>query len=82
MRQKDIVIIVAVVGVSGLLAVVISSFAIKPADKKQEVEIVQAIAPDFSTPDPRYFNANSIDPTLQISIGDDSNADPFKGTSP
>lgn len=81
MRQKDIVIIVAVVGVSGLLAVVSSKFIIKSGDKKQEVEIVQAITPDFPTPDVRYFNPTSIDPTLQINIGDNSNPDPFKGNT-
>jgi hypothetical protein len=79
MRQKDIVIIIAVVGASALLAVVASKFVIKPADKKQQVEVVQAITADFPTPDQRYFNANSIDPTLQISIGDNANTDPFKG---
>lgn len=80
MKQKDIVVIIAVVGVSALVAVVASKFIIRPADKKQEVEVVQAITPDFSTPDARYFNSRSIDPTQPISIGENANPDPFRGT--
>jgi len=79
MKQKDIVIIIAVVGVSALVAIVASNFIIHPADKKQQVEVVNAITTDFPTPDKRYFNADSIDPTLPIQIGDNTNADPFKG---
>ena len=80
MKQKDIVIIIAVVGLSGMVAVVASKFVIKPADKKQEVEVVQAITPDFPSPDKRYFSTTSIDPTQQITIGDSANPDPFKGS--
>ena len=80
MKQKDIAIIGAVVLASAILAVVASKLIIRPTDKKQQAEVVQAITPDFPTPDQRFFNANSIDPTLPIQIGDDTNADPFKGT--
>jgi hypothetical protein len=80
MKQKDIVVIIAVVGFSGLLAVVATKIIIKPADKKQEVEIVHAITPDFPSPDKRYFNTTSIDPTQQITIGESANPDPFKGS--
>jgi hypothetical protein len=80
MKQKDIIIIIAVVGVSALLAVVVSKVVIKSGDKKQEVEVVQAITPNFPTPDARYFNPQSYDPTQPITIGDNVNPDPFKGT--
>lgn len=81
MKQKDIAIIVVVVGVSAILAIVASKLVIRPTDKQQEVEVVQAITTDFPTPDPRFFNANSIDPTLPIQIGGNTNADPFKPTA-
>lgn len=80
MKQKDIVIIIAVIGFSAMVAVVASRLIIKPADKKQEVEVVQAITPDFPSPDKRYFNTTSIDPTQQITIGESANPDPFKGS--
>lgn len=79
MKQKDLVIIIAVIGVSAMVAVVASKLLIKPADKKQEVEVVQAITPDFPSPDKRYFNTTSIDPTQPITIGESANPDPFKG---
>jgi hypothetical protein len=81
MKQKDIIVIIVVVAVSGMLAAVTSKFAIHPSDKQQKVEVVQAITPDFPTPDSRFFNKDSIDPTLPISIGDNTNTDPFKGAT-
>jgi hypothetical protein len=80
MKQKDIIVIIVVVAVSGMLAVVASKLLIKSADKQQQVEVVQAITPDFPAPDQRFFNGNSVDPTLPIQIGDNNNSDPFKGT--
>jgi hypothetical protein len=59
---------------------VASKIIIRPTDKQQQVEVVAPITPDFPTPDPRFFNANSIDPTLPIQIGNGNNTDPFKGT--
>jgi hypothetical protein len=79
MKQKDIAVIVVIVIVSAVLAAVASKLIIRPTDKQQQVEVVQAITTDFPTPDPRYFNANSIDPTLPIQIGGNTNSDPFKG---
>lgn len=79
MKQKDIVVLVAVAGVSALLAIAASKLVIRSSDKQQEVEVVQAITPDFPTPDERYFNARSIDPTQPISIGNSANPDPFRG---
>ncbi len=81
MKQKDIAIVIVVVIASGVLAVVTSKLTIKPADKQQQAEVVQAITPDFPAPDQRFFNNKSIDPTLPIQIGDNTNPDPFKGES-
>ena len=79
MKQKDITIIAVVAIVSAVVAAVVSQVVIRPADKKQQAEVVQTISPDFQTPDTRFFNEKSINPTLQIQIGDSSNPDPFKG---
>lgn len=79
MKQKDIAIIIIVVVASGILAVLVSKLTIKSADKQQQAEIVLAITPDFPAPDKRFFNSTSIDPTLPIQIGDNTNTDPFKG---
>jgi hypothetical protein len=50
----------------------------KPQNRKQQVEVVQAISSEFATPNSRYFNPSSIDPTQQIQIGNNSNPDPFR----
>jgi hypothetical protein len=81
MKQKDIIIIIVVTVAAALLAVLISKFAIPSGDRQQKAEVVQSITPDFQTTDQRFFNANSIDPTLQIQIGDNSNPDPFRGAT-
>lgn len=78
MKQKDIFLIVAVVVVSGTLSFVLSKYLITiPQDRQSEVEVVQPISADFAQPDSRYFNANSIDPTKNITIGDSQNQQPF-----
>lgn len=80
MKQKDIIVIAVVVIVAAFLALIASKLLIKSADKTQQAEVVQTISPDFDTPDKRFFNTGSIDPTLQIQIGDNSNPDPFRGS--
>jgi hypothetical protein len=78
MKQKDIFLIVVVVIISVIVATVVSKQIIaNPKNRQQKVEVVQAIQPDFQTPDKKYFNSNSIDPTQLIRIGDNSNKKPF-----
>lgn len=80
MKQKDIIVIIVVTFVAAVLAFVVSKVAIPSGARNQQKEVVQSITPDFQTPDQRFFNANSIDPTLQIQIGNNNNNDPFRGT--
>lgn len=78
MKQKDIILIVVVVIISGALSFVLSKFLFSiPNNRQTEVEVVQPISAEFPTPDTRYFNANSINPTRNISIGDNQNPQPF-----
>lgn len=78
MKQKDIIIIAVVVIVSGVASYFISNLLFgAPSDLQTEVEVVEPITAEFSNPDKRYFNANSIDPTLTITIGNDQNTEPF-----
>ena len=80
MRQKDIAIIAAVAVLSAVLSLVLSRLMFaKPADRNQQVEVVQPISADFPQPDNRYFNAKSFDPTQPIVIGNGVNPEPFRG---
>ncbi|MDQ5972475.1 MAG: hypothetical protein QG553_634 [Patescibacteria group bacterium] len=78
MKQKDIILVVAVVIVSGTISFFLSKYLFTiPKDRQTKVEVVQAISSDFPQPDGRYFNANAIDPTKNITIGDTQNTQPF-----
>lgn len=78
MKQKDLALIIVVVFVTAIVSYFVSSklFA-SPKDRQQEVEVVQPISAEFSTPDPLYFNSKSINPTQNIRIGGEGNQQPF-----
>lgn len=80
MKQKDIVLIIVVVFISGLLSFFISGWLIgDPESQPMEAEIVDVISTDFNDPDPRHFNNESINPTRLIRIGDEQgNETPFR----
>ena len=80
MKQKDIILIIVVVFVSGVISIVVSKiFITSPKNRQQQVEVVNPITSDFPQPDPKYFNNNSVDPTKNITIGGTTNSQPFNG---
>jgi hypothetical protein len=81
-KQKDIALIVVIV----VFSAIVSLFASKalfssPKDRQQQVEVVEAIDPNFPTPDKTYFNAQAVDPAQNIQIGDNNNTNPFNSSS-
>lgn len=79
MKQKDITLIVAVVIVSAIISFIVSGQLItSPNNRQEKVEVVEPITAQFPEPDERYFNEQSINPTLLIQIGDDPNQQPFR----
>lgn len=82
MKQKDIALIIVVVFASGVASFFISNALFASADKReQKVEKVEVITGDFPTPDQKYFNDQSIDPTQLIQIGESTNPNPFSGAT-
>lgn len=80
MKQKDIFTIVVVVFISGVLSIIISTLFISPSKKRSTtVEVVDKITADFPVPNKKYFNAQSINPTQLITIGNNANTKPFNG---
>jgi hypothetical protein len=78
MKQKDILLIGAVVFASGVISFIISGRLITtPSNRSQQVDVVPIINATFNQPDSQYFNQNSIDPTKLIQIGNNSNQTPF-----
>ena len=84
MKQKDIALYIVIGIVSTVISVFLSKMIIVPEkNKTQEVEVVDAISSDFTTPasDSKYFNKDSVNPTKLIQIGDNDNSTPFNGSS-
>jgi hypothetical protein len=82
MKQKDLALIVVVIIISAFISLFVSKaiFA-PPKNRQQQVEVVQPITADFPKPDDHYFNSQAFDPTKLITIGQNTNSDPFSGTS-
>lgn len=79
MKQKDIITIVAVAIFSAIVALVLSNMFFVNADSKtQEVEKIDVITADFTTPDSKYFNKDAINPSQTVQIAPSNNVDPFR----
>jgi hypothetical protein len=82
MKQKDILLIAVIVVVSGTISFLLSKFLFTiPKSRQTKVEVVQAISSDFAQPNTKYFNTNSVDPTKNITIGDNQNTQPFSSSN-
>lgn len=78
MKQNDIGLIVVIVIASAVLSTVLSKMLIStPKNRTAKVTIVEKIDSEFPTPDNKYFNGKSIDPTRLIRVGDNTNPKPF-----
>ena len=78
MKQKDIVIIIATVFVSGIFSYVIcNNFLFNTQSQKQTAEKVNPITSIFTLPDNTIFNPEATNPTKVIEIGPNSNSQPF-----
>ena len=79
MKQKDTALILVIVFLSGIFSFFIANFFVKPPGKNPtKVEVVEKISSDFKSPDTKYFNSQSVNPTKLIQIGDNSNSTPFQ----
>ncbi len=82
MKQKDIATIIIVAFVSAVLSLLVTGkIFVTSENRQQEVEVVDVISTDFQQPDSRYFNKDSINPTIDSEIGSGTNQNPFNGTS-
>lgn len=80
MKQKDIALIVFIVGISAIISMGLTKAIIStPKNRQQKVEVVEPITSEFTRPDQKFFNKDSIDPTQTIQIGGVSNTKPFSG---
>ena len=82
MKRKDIVLILAIAVVSGIFSLILGHLVFaSPQNRQQKVEVVDAISTDFTSPDSKYFNTQSINPTQLIQISNNVNNAPFSTNS-
>lgn len=82
MKRKDIFLIGTIVLITGIITFFIGNAVFAPPkDRKEKVEVVESITPEFQKPDNKYFNSASIDPTQSITIGDNNNPQPFTNST-
>jgi len=82
MKQKDIALIIVIAAVSAVVSFFVSGKVfVTPSNRQQQVEVVDPINASFQTPDKKYFNSSSIDPTQSSTIGNGTNQASFNGSS-
>lgn len=79
MKQKDLALILVIGFVSAVFALILSNmFISSPKNRQEKVEVIGSIGSDFPTPDKKYFNVDSINPTQLIEIDKNENESPFE----
>lgn len=82
MKQKDVAVIIVVAFISAVASFLVTGkLFVTPENRQQAVEVVDVITTDFQLPDSRYFNSNSINPTIESELGTTTNQTPFNSTS-
>lgn len=78
MKQKDIALIIVIAFVSAVMSILLSNVLFGAKSRNLSAEKVDKITSQFTQPDKKYFNADAVDPTRTIRIGNDSNVTPFQ----
>jgi hypothetical protein len=80
MKQKDIALIIIIAAISAGLSFGLSQLVFSSAQAgSQKAAVVDAITTDFASPDPKFFNTQSIDPSEIIQVSPSNNPNPFNG---
>ncbi len=77
MKPKDLALIAVSVIVGIIISIFVGKLIFGKSIAQQTVEVVPPISSSLPTPDSRYFNDKSIDPTQFINIGNSQNSAPF-----
>lgn len=78
MKQKDVALILLVIGMTSIVSYFAANKLItSPFKRDYKIEKAQKITQDFPLPSEKYFNGLSINPTQTVKIGEDGNPKPF-----
>ena len=81
MKQKDVALIIIIAAISGAVSFAASHFLFAaPRDREQKVAVVDVITTEFTIPDTKFFNNQSIDPAKLIEVQNSNNSNPFNGS--
>jgi hypothetical protein len=82
MKRRDVVVIAAVAMIAGIVSIVVSQLLFG-GNRVYNLKAprVEAVSAQFNTPDKKYFNNLSINPTKIIQIGDTTNPDAIKNST-
>lgn len=71
MKKSDIAMIILIASISIIAAyfIVKSLPVFQSTNKPKEVSTFEQIMPDVAEPDPEVFNADAINPTVEVFIG-------------
>lgn len=82
MKQKDVALIILIIGISAGMAFAVSNFLFAtPQNRQQNVAIVDKITSQFTSPSSQFFNIHSIDPAQLIEVQSSNNSNPFNGSA-
>lgn len=80
MKQQDVALIILVVAFAAVMSFFASNALFASGKKKEQVIVkIDPISAEFTEPNSKYFNAQAINPTRLIQIGDSTNENPFNG---
>lgn len=74
MKKNDIAMIILIASVSVAIAygAVGAIPGLQHSNESIEVDTIDAYSADITEPDPKTFNKDAINPTVDVTIGDDS----------
>ena len=70
MKKTDIAMVILIASVTVIIAFVVGNQItfLKPPEKGQKVKTIEKISGTVTEPDPKVFNAEAINPTVQTVI--------------
>ena len=71
MKKTDIAMVILIASVTVIIAFVVGNQItfLKPPEKGQKVKTIEKISGTVTEPDPKVFNDEAINPTVQTVIG-------------
>ncbi len=79
MKKNDIASLILIVALCGGASYAVGYSVMSSLNKERSatIETVEVISADVTSPNDRVFNANAINPSVSIKIGDTENQTPF-----